>query len=59
MHLMNILNQLEASEAHKEQLIAHFEKEPVSFSAVQAMYEKIKQPANSQFFTQGERSENG
>ena len=42
MHLMNILNQLEASEAHKEQLIAHFEKEPVSFSAVQAMYEKIK-----------------
>lgn len=33
MHLMNILNQLEASDAEKQQAIKHFEKNTVSHSA--------------------------
>ncbi len=42
MHLQNILNQLGASENEKEQLIKHFEKRPVSHSAVVTAFEKIR-----------------
>jgi hydroxymethylglutaryl-CoA reductase len=41
MHLMNILNQLGANEKQKEKLVTHFKDQPVSFSAVQEMYQKL------------------
>ncbi len=42
MHLMNILNQLEANAKEKEIVIAHFENTPVTHSGVHEFYEKIK-----------------
>ncbi len=42
MHLQNILNQLGATPAQKEDLIAYFDKRPVSHSAVVAQFDKIK-----------------
>ncbi len=42
MHLQNILNQLGASENEKEQLIAHFNKRPVTHSAVTEEFERLK-----------------
>ncbi len=42
MHLQNILNQLGASENEKEQLIAHFNKRPVTHSAVNEEFERLK-----------------
>jgi len=42
MHLMNILNQLGATEEQKEKLVTHFKDQPVSYSAVQEMYQKLE-----------------
>ena len=42
MHLMNILNQLGANEKQKEKLVTHFKDQPVSYSAVQEMYQKLE-----------------
>ncbi|WP_299678294.1 hydroxymethylglutaryl-CoA reductase, degradative [uncultured Dokdonia sp.] len=42
MHLMNILNQFEASPSEKEQAITHFKTHPVTHSAVVRFIEKIK-----------------
>ena len=42
MHLMNILNQLEASTKEKEIMVKHFENIPVTHSAVHEAFEKIK-----------------
>ena len=42
MHLQNILNQLGATPSQKEDLIAYFDKRPVSHSAVVAQFDKIK-----------------
>jgi hydroxymethylglutaryl-CoA reductase len=33
MHLLNILNQLEATEAEKQQIVEHFKDKVVSYSA--------------------------
>jgi len=39
MHLLNILNQLEATEEEKEQIVEHFKDKVVSFSgAVEAFF---------------------
>ncbi|MGB2129262.1 MAG: hydroxymethylglutaryl-CoA reductase, degradative [Flavicella sp.] len=45
MHLMNILNQLEANPKEKEIVIAHFENTPVTHSGVHEFYQKIKTQA--------------
>ena len=42
MHLMNILNQFEANESEKKQLIAHFETNTVTHSAVVSAIEKLR-----------------
>lgn len=42
MHLMNILNQLEATNEEKEKTIAHFENVPVTHSAVHEFYKTLK-----------------
>ena len=42
MHLMNILNQFEATSAEKVQLIKHFEKTPVTHSAVVEAIEGLR-----------------
>lgn len=42
MHLMNILNQLGATEAQKEKLITHFKKNTVTHTAVVTEFEKLK-----------------
>ena len=42
MHLMNILNQLGASETEKKALIHHFKSHTVTHSAVITEYEKLK-----------------
>ena len=42
MHLMNILNQLEASKEEKEVLTKHFENNPVTHNAVHEAYGKLK-----------------
>jgi hydroxymethylglutaryl-CoA reductase len=42
MHLMNILNQFEATEIEKKTLIEHFKKNTVSHSAVVALLEKLR-----------------
>lgn len=42
MHLMNILNQLGATNAEKELTVAHFEKVPVTHSAVHEFYKTLK-----------------
>ncbi len=42
MHLMNILNQLNATKAEKEKAIEHFKENAVSFSAVVGFLEKIR-----------------
>ena len=42
MHLMNIINSLKASEEETDKLIAFFETEAVSFSAVRTQLEEIR-----------------
>ncbi|WP_299767062.1 hydroxymethylglutaryl-CoA reductase, degradative [uncultured Dokdonia sp.] len=42
MHLMNILNQFEASSTEKEQAVTHFKTNPVTHSAVVHFIEKIR-----------------
>lgn len=42
MHLMNILNQFEATEIEKKTLIEHFKKNTVSHSAVVALLENLR-----------------
>ena len=42
MHLMNILNQFEANETEKKQLIDHFKKNTVTHSAVVEAIEKLR-----------------
>ncbi len=42
MHLMNILNQLEANEEEKKKVVKYFENKPVTHSAVQEAYQKLK-----------------
>jgi len=42
MHLMNILNQLEANEEEKEKVVKYFENKPVTHSAVQEVFQKLK-----------------
>ncbi|GGG37081.1 3-hydroxy-3-methylglutaryl coenzyme A reductase [Dokdonia pacifica] len=42
MHLMNILNQFEASISEKEQAVTYFKTNPVSHSAVVSYIEKIR-----------------
>ncbi|SHI84944.1 hydroxymethylglutaryl-CoA reductase, degradative [Aquimarina spongiae] len=42
MHLMNILNQFEATNTEKEQLIAYFKTNPVSHSEVANQIEKLR-----------------
>lgn len=42
MHLMNILNQLEASPEEKESLVKHFKKHNVSHSAVEEALQNIR-----------------
>ncbi|MCC8360899.1 hydroxymethylglutaryl-CoA reductase, degradative [Salinimicrobium sediminilitoris] len=43
MHLMNILNQLQATPQEKEVLVAHFKSHNVSHSAVEEQIEKLRQ----------------
>ena len=43
MHLMNILNQLNASAEEKEITVQYFENNPVTHSAVHAFYNTLKQ----------------
>ena len=45
MHLLNILNQLGATENEKEQAKEHFEVEKVSYNAVATYLENLKQPS--------------
>ncbi|MEJ1223268.1 hydroxymethylglutaryl-CoA reductase, degradative [Sediminicola sp. 1XM1-17] len=42
MHLMNILNQLQATEAEKNTLVSHFKKHTVTHSAVVEAIQKIR-----------------
>ena len=42
MHLLNILNQLEATEEEKKQIIEHFKTNVVSFQAVTEIFTKIR-----------------
>ena len=42
MHLMNILNQLNASQEEKEVLLRHFKKHTISHSAVEEQLEKLR-----------------
>lgn len=42
MHLMNILNQFDASLSEKEQATIHFKTHPVTYSAVVSFVEKIR-----------------
>jgi len=42
MHLMNILNQLSATDSEKTNAIAHFKKEKISFSAVAQFIEQSR-----------------
>ncbi len=46
MHLMNIINNLQATDEETDALIAHFESETVSFSAVRTKLEDIRQSKN-------------
>jgi hydroxymethylglutaryl-CoA reductase len=42
MHLLNILNQLEANEAEKEQIVEYFKTRVVTFPAVTEIFEKVR-----------------
>ena len=42
MHLLNILNQLGATTAEKEQVVQHFKTETVSFSAAEKVLQQIR-----------------
>lgn len=42
MHLLNILNQLEATDAQKQQVITHFKDKTITHSKVVAFFEEIK-----------------
>jgi hydroxymethylglutaryl-CoA reductase len=42
MHLLNILNQLGATEAEKQQLIEHFKNDTVSHSAVVSTLDALR-----------------
>ncbi len=42
MHLLNILNQLEATDSEKEQIIEYFKDKVVSFSATIEVFTKIR-----------------
>ena len=42
MHLLNILNQLEASEEEKEQIVNYFKTRVVTFPAVTAVFTRIR-----------------
>lgn len=42
MHLLNILNQLGATNSEKEQVVAHFRTETVSFSAAEKVLQQIR-----------------
>lgn len=48
MHLMNMLNQLEATEAEKQEAVKHFKTNAVSYAAVSAVLEEIRK-VNLQF----------
>ena len=43
MHLMNILNQFNATHEEKEEIIQHFKTHTVTHSAVVSEIEKIRQ----------------
>ena len=43
MHLLNILNQLGATTAEKEQVVEHFKSETVSFSAAEKVLQQIRE----------------
>jgi len=42
MHLMNILNQLEATNEQKKQLVSYFKNRIVSYSVVIEAFDKLK-----------------
>ncbi|MND09441.1 hypothetical protein D3C83_327690 [compost metagenome] len=42
MHLLNILNQLEATDAEKEIIVEHFKTNVVTFPAVTSIFSKIR-----------------
>ena len=42
MHLMNIMNQLEATEDEKVKIIEHFKTDTVSVSAVTAVFKELR-----------------
>ena len=44
MHLLNILNQFDATEIEKEKAKAHFEEEKVSYSAVDVFIKSLREP---------------
>lgn len=44
MHLLNILNQFDATELEKEKAKVHFEEEKVSYSAVDAFIKSLREP---------------
>ncbi|RXJ49830.1 hydroxymethylglutaryl-CoA reductase, degradative [Gelidibacter gilvus] len=46
MHLMNMLNQLNATNHEKEQIVAHFKKNTVTHSAVEAALNNLRMLAN-------------
>ncbi len=43
MHLLNILNQLEATEEEKAKIVEYFKTNTVSFSAVEAAFKKVRE----------------
>jgi hydroxymethylglutaryl-CoA reductase len=42
MHLLNILNQLEATEAEKKEIVNYFKDKVVSFSAAVEIFSKLR-----------------
>ena len=42
MHLLNILNQMGATEEEKEKLLTHFKEHPITHNAVVEAYENIR-----------------
>jgi hydroxymethylglutaryl-CoA reductase len=42
MHLLNILNQLEATEAEKKEIVSYFKDKVVSFSAAVEIFSKLR-----------------
>ena len=48
MHLLNILNQLGATEDEKEKAKVHFEEEKVSYNAVATLIENLRSPSKTE-----------